>query len=407
MPEGALPKKQKCEDHAVTKFREYIRIKTVHPTPDYDGAISFLRNYAEEIGLPFRTVEVHPARLVAIITWEGLDPSLPSIMLNSHTDVVPVFKEHWKVDPFVAEKMENGDIYGRGTQDMKSNGIIYLEAIRKLKTEGQRFNRTIHLTFVPDEEIGGKLGMEKFVVHEEFNKLNIGFAFDEGLANPTSAFTVFYGERAPWWIRVKCSGNPGHGSRFIQGTAAEKFRRIINSFLDFRAQEEKKLNGNACLKLGDVTTVNLTNIQGGVQFNVVPMDMYAGFDIRIAPTVDLQEFENKVKNWCTQAGDDVTYEFHQKCTIQDTTSINETDPWWKTFSTVCENMGMTLEPEIFPAATDSRFIREIGIPALGFSPMNNTPILLHDHNEFLNEDIFLKGIDIYAAIIPAIANRSA
>ncbi|OWF35113.1 aminoacylase-1-like [Mizuhopecten yessoensis] len=406
MPEGALPKKQKCEDLAVTKFREYIRIRSVHPDPDYDGAISFLRNYAEEIGLPFQTVEVHPGRLVAIMTWEGLDPSLPSIMLNSHTDVVPVFTEHWKVDPFAAEKMENGDIYGRGTQDMKCNAIIFLEAVRRIKTEGQRLNRTIHLTFVPDEEIGGILGMAKFVVHEEFTKLNVGFAFDEGLANPTDAFTVFYGERAPWWVRVKCPGKPGHGSRFIEDTAAEKFRRIINSFLDFRAKEEKKLNGNACLKLGDVTTVNLTNVQGGVQFNVVPMEMYAGFDVRIAPTVDLNHFEDKIKNWCAEAGDDVTYEFLQKCMIQETTPVDKSQPWWKTFSSVCENMGLKLETEIFPAATDSRFLREIGIPALGFSPMNNTPILLHDHNEFLNENIFLKGIDIYAAIIPPMANLS-
>ena len=27
----------------------------------------------------------------AIITWEGSDPSLSSVMLNSHIDVVPVF----------------------------------------------------------------------------------------------------------------------------------------------------------------------------------------------------------------------------------------------------------------------------------------------------------------------------
>lgn len=32
----------------------------------------------------------------------------------------------------------------------------------------------------PDEEIGGQKGMETFVKHPEFNKLNIGFALDEG-----------------------------------------------------------------------------------------------------------------------------------------------------------------------------------------------------------------------------------
>jgi len=36
--------------------------------------------------------------------------------------------------------------------------------------------------------------------------------------------------------------------------------------------------------------------------------------------------------------------------------------------------------------------------------MNKTPVLLHDHDEFLNEDVFLKGIDIYCQIIPAIGN---
>jgi len=46
----------------------------------------------------------------------------------------------------------------------------------------------------------------------------------------------------------------------------------------------------------------------------------------------------------------------------------------------------------------------VGIPALGFSPMNKTNIRLHDHDEYLNKDIFLKGVEIYAKIIPAIAN---
>lgn len=59
---------------------------------------------------------------------------------------------------------------------------------------------------------------------------------------------------------------------------------------------------------------------------------------------------------------------------------------------------------IFPAGTDSRYLRELGISALGFSPMNNTPVLLHDHNEFLNETIFLKGIDIFEDIITEIGN---
>lgn len=41
-------------------------------------------------------------------------------------------------------------------QDMKCVGIQYLEALRELMAEGVKFQRTIHLSFVPDEEIGGR-----------------------------------------------------------------------------------------------------------------------------------------------------------------------------------------------------------------------------------------------------------
>ena len=51
----------------------------------------------------------------------------------------------------------------------------------------------------------------------------------------------------------------------------------------------------------------------------------------------------------------------------------------------------------------NRYLREVGIPAIGFSPMPNTPTLLHDHNEFLNEATFLRGIDIFVDIIASLA----
>lgn len=54
-----------------------------------------------------------------------------------------------------------------------------------------------------------------------------------------------------------------------------------------------------------------------------------------------------------------------------------------------KELGKEIDVEIFPAATDSRYFRQIGIPCFGFSPISNTPILLHDHNEFINEKVLL------------------
>lgn len=65
---------------------------------------------------------------------------------------------------------------------------------------------------------------------------------------------------------------------------------------------------------------------------------------------------------------------------------------------------MELKTQVFPGATDSRYVRALDIPALGFSPMPNTPVLLHDHDEYLNKDVFLRGVEIYRQLIPAVAN---
>lgn len=40
--------------------------------------------------------------------------------------------------------------------------------------------------------------MKAFVESEEFKKLNVGFALDEGMANEDSTFPLFYGERTRW-----------------------------------------------------------------------------------------------------------------------------------------------------------------------------------------------------------------
>uniref|UniRef100_A0A8C6TDU6 N-acyl-aliphatic-L-amino acid amidohydrolase n=1 Tax=Neogobius melanostomus TaxID=47308 RepID=A0A8C6TDU6_9GOBI len=323
------------EHPSVSLFRQYLRLRTVHPEPDY-GEIT---DYAE------------------------------------------------------------GNIYARGSQDMKCVTIQYIEAIRRLKAEGHTLTRTVHLMFVPDEEVGGHKGMETFVNHQEFHKLNIGFALDEGLANPTDAFTVFYGERNPWWINIHCPGSPGHGSRFVENTAAEKLHHIMNSFLHFRENEKHRLNTSECLTLGDVTTVNMTMVKGGVAYNVIPAEMDVSFDLRIPPTVNLQV--------CIRQREGEILSLGFKHMDQNMTSTEDSDPWWSAFSSACKEMNMVLEKEIFPAATDSRFIRAVGLPAIGFSPMNRTPILLHDHNEFLNEQVLLRGISIYQKLIPALASVPA
>lgn len=64
------------------------------------------------------------------------------------------------------------------------------------------------------------------------------------------------------------------------------------------------------------------------------------------------------------------------------TATDSSNPWWALLEEAVKKAdGKLGKPEIFPASTDARYFRLQGLPAIGFSPMANTPILLHDHNE--------------------------
>lgn len=143
--------------------------------------MEFLEKLATKVGLEFRVeCPVSKEKPTVILTWTGLDPAAPSVLLNSHMDVVPVFEEFWTHKPFDADIDEDGNIFARGAQDMKCVGMQYIGAIRSLMRQNIRLQRTIHVVFVPDEEIFGPEGMKAFVPSEAFKSLNVGFVLDEG-----------------------------------------------------------------------------------------------------------------------------------------------------------------------------------------------------------------------------------
>lgn len=74
----------------------------------------------------------------------------------------------------------------------------YLGAVRAFKKAKLSFKRTIHLSFAPEEEMGGIEGMKDFVRTDDFKQLNIGFSLDEGIASPDETFPIFYAERSVW-----------------------------------------------------------------------------------------------------------------------------------------------------------------------------------------------------------------
>lgn len=155
-----------------------------------------------------------------------------------------------------------GNIFARGSQDMKCVGMQYLEAIRNLKAQGFKPTRTIHLSYVPDEEVGGEDGAGNFIASEDFQKLNVGVNLDEGLASPAESYRVFNGERSPWWLKIKAAGAPGHGSKLYDDSAFENLLKSLDSIYKYR-EEQFNLVKKGLRAEGGVTSVNVVYLKAG------------------------------------------------------------------------------------------------------------------------------------------------
>lgn len=149
-------------------------------------------------------------------------------------------------------------------QDMKSVGMQYLEAIRKLKDSGFEPSRTIYLSFVPDEEIGGLDGAGKLAESDLLGKLNLAFVLDEGMPSPNEKYRAYYAERSPMWLVIKAMGVPGHGAKLYDNTAMENLMKSIEIIRSFRASQLDMLKAGLKSE-GEVVSVNVVYLKAGTE----------------------------------------------------------------------------------------------------------------------------------------------
>lgn len=172
----------------------------------------------------------------------------------------------------------------------------------------------------------------------------------------------------------------------------------MNKLNEFRQSQIDLIKGKPASYLATVTTVNLTKLEGGVQSNVIPPQISLTYDMRLGIDVNHDEWEAQLRKWFEEAGGDIEMTFQVKNLPVPPTKLDNSNKYWVAFEIAIKELGEQVTPAIMPAATDIRFVRALGIPSLGFMPINKTPVLLHDHDEFLSVDTYLRGIEIYSTI---------
>lgn len=104
-------------------------------------------------------------------------------------------------------------------------------------------------------------------------------------------------------------------------------------------REYEKLRMKSCnLTAGDITSINLTMIDGGCQINVVPPELSVAFDVRLSIDISIEEIEKTIRKWCEEAGEGVTLKFIERNSFVPPTKIDENNPWWVAFKKECDKM---------------------------------------------------------------------
>ncbi len=395
----------KLLEEATHHIQQYLRIDTVNPPGNEVEGARFFKKIFDTESIPSQLFESSPGRGNILATLKGNGKRRP-ILLLSHMDVVPVEKEAWEVDPF-AGIIKDGYLYGRGTLDNKSMGIVEMMALLILKREKVSLKRDILFLATADEETGGRWGVE-WAIENVPSLKESEYALNEGgyvILNEAGApdrYEISNGQKVIFQLRLKAKGTSGHASmphpdnpnvkliHALEGvirweTPYKVLPMVKESFLKMAPKQppdkrkffediEKGLSdpsfsswltSNPIYNAMVRNTISLTILQGGSKANVIPSESAATLDCRLIPGSSKEDFLKEIQE---RLGDKIEIEGSTESQSVLPSSL-DTDLFRAIQKYAAENdPDCPVVPLLLPGATDSRFLREKGITTYDFCP---------------------------------------
>ncbi len=137
-------------ENAVEILERLVSFESISGRPTH-GIVGYVQDYLSKHGVE-TTLSYDDAGERANI-FATIGPEIDGgVVLNGHTDVVPVEGQPWSSDPFTLTR--KGDrLFGRGSVDMKGFLACVLASVPGFKAAN--LNKPIHIAFTYDEEDGG------------------------------------------------------------------------------------------------------------------------------------------------------------------------------------------------------------------------------------------------------------
>lgn len=208
------------------------------------------------------------------------------ILLSGHSDVVPVEGQQWNTPAFKATQ-KNGNIYGRGTADMK--GFLACAVITMLKASKVELKRPLHLCISYDEEIGciGVRGILDQLASTIISPIMcvIGEPTMMQLALAHKGKTVF---------RAQCCGEEGHSAlapNYVNAIhVASKLVESLQNVQQYLREQGQQDTGYDI----PYSTVHVGKIAGGTALNIVPNSCVVDYEIRHLAQDNSQDIQQQI-----------------------------------------------------------------------------------------------------------------
>jgi len=421
---AAEPDWNAINNSAVDLLQQYIRIESIDPPANTAEAANFIKRILEENGIAAQLYPSGPngqTNLVARLA--GRDHSKKPLLLMNHLDVVPVDRKAWKVDPFAAV-IQNGEIWGRGTMDMKGIGMEQVMAFVTLKKSGITPSRDIVMLCTADEENNGTYGV-RWMIENHFPEIDAEYVLDEGgfgtrsiLAEGKLVFGIAVGEKQTLWLRVRARGTAAHGSQPIPDNANVTLLNALGRAMELDPARPHPVVAEMMHTIGaplaankytaaiQANTVSLTTLTSGVgspvKVNVIPSTAEATLDCRLLPGVNAAEFISGMK----ARVNDPRVSIEEINRPEDPGASPSRTPLFEAVrrAILKSHPDAVVTPMLVPHGTDSNKLREKGLIAYGLTPMVldlSTAGSMHSDQEHIPVAEFQKGIRIFYEVLTA------
>jgi succinyl-diaminopimelate desuccinylase len=337
-------------------FLKLLSAKSI--TPDDGGLLSYIESYLSD----FEATWINEGGVKNLFLTKKFSEG-KHFCFAGHVDVVPA-GENWDTNPFVP-MIEDGYIYARGTQDMKSGVASFVQACRDVK----EFNGRLSLLLTSDEEGDGTYGTQIVLKHlKEIDLLPDYCVIAEPTCEEVFGDAIKIGRRGSINGYLKLKGSQGH---------AAYPEKSINPIHNIAPILEKIAGYN--LDDGDddfaPSKLVITDIRAGMEVtNVTPHELNMMFNVRNSTKTTQESVEQYIARLFKDLDYTLTLEQGSYPFVTDHNSliVNELR------GVIEELTGVKTKLSTAGGTSDGRHIAPYGIDVVEFGVINDR---IHGINE--------------------------